>query len=85
MATVLDNLKTRRANLAAELARIVQANDSATTNVGGHANASGDGVNVDHVGYANSLLDQIEKLDRLISTAEGAAGDVGVEESEEWN
>jgi hypothetical protein len=65
MATDLENLQARKAAILAELAALD------TTKAGGLPNASGPGVNVDHVGYRDSLYRELEKIDQLIAAAEG--------------
>lgn len=58
----LDDLRTRRANVAAQLAAIT------ITSVGGKPNAmtADGGTSVDHVGYRKSLLEELKMLDEAI-------------------
>lgn len=65
MASDLENLKTRRSAIYTELAAL------STTKAGGLPNASGSGVNVDHVGYKDGLYRELKSLDALIESAEG--------------
>lgn len=74
MATLLENLKTRRDAVAAELAAL------STSAAGGLPNAVGEGVNVDHQGYKKSLYEELEKLNDLILKYQG----VGIVESREY-
>ncbi len=60
MATMLSNLLARRAAICAELASL------SSTAAGGKPNTSGDGVNVDHVGYKDGLYRELAELDRMI-------------------
>ncbi|MFG0240462.1 MAG: hypothetical protein ACF8CY_05370, partial [Gimesia chilikensis] len=58
----LDDLTTRRDNVAAELA----AMDA--TKAGGKPNAGGGaGGSVDHVGYRQSLLNELDRLNAMIN------------------
>lgn len=61
----IDDLKDRRDTVAAEIKAL------ATTTAGGLPNASGQGSNVDHVGYKKSLYDELKMLDEVIATEEG--------------
>lgn len=81
--TVVDDLKTRRAAVAAELAAL------STSTAGGLPNVQGGGdTDVDHQGYKKGLYEELQQLDQAIARAEieaaAAAGDVGVYETEEW-
>lgn len=60
--SVLDDLKARRAYVAAQLAAML------VTTVGGkpNANTADGGTTVDHVGYRKSLLDELKMLDDAI-------------------
>ena len=60
--SVLTDLRTRRATVAAELAAM------SITTAGGKPNAmSADGgTSVDHVGFRKSLLDELKMLDEAI-------------------
>lgn len=60
MATMLNNLLARRAAICTELAAL------SSTTAGGKPNTSGDGVNVDHVGYKDGLYRELAELDKLI-------------------
>lgn len=62
MATPEENLSTSRANLAARLAEIT-ANPKPSYTEGGEQ--------YDWLGYQQFLLDGIERLDRMIASAEG--------------
>jgi hypothetical protein len=81
-ATILANLKTRRANVAAELAAMSSAK------AGGKPNSNGDGLSIDHVGYRESLLKEFKDLTETIGLLEieasADAGDFGVYETQEW-
>jgi len=63
MATYLENLTTRRDAVAAELAAL----DS--TKPGGKPDQTGEGVNPGHMGYKKSLLDELDRYDKLIEKA----------------
>lgn len=65
MATLLENLISRRNAIGAELAAL-----SAST-PGGLPNASGPGANVDHRGYKQSLYDELKEINQRIAAAEG--------------
>lgn len=60
--SVLDDLKARRAYVAAQLAAML------VTTVGGkpNANTADGGTTVDHVGYRRSLLEELKLLDEAI-------------------
>lgn len=60
MPTDLEQLQTRKAHILAELATL----DS-------RASYRIDGQAVDHDRYRRSLLDEVAKIDRLVSAAEG--------------
>lgn len=81
-ATILANLKTRRAAIAAELAALT------SSSAGGKPNTDGTGSNVDHVGYKDGLYRELAELERLIKSIEaeaaGDAGNVGIVESQEY-
>lgn len=66
MATYLQNLYTRRDNVAAELAAIV------STSAGGKPNSATSGI--DHQGYVAGLNGQLEKLQALIEKEEMNSG-----------
>lgn len=59
---VLEDLKTRRATVAAELAAM------SLTTIGGkpNANTADGGTTVDHVGFRRSLLEELKMLDEAI-------------------
>ena len=61
--SVLDDLKTRRAYVASQLAAM-----TVTSGAGGkpNANTSDGGTTVDHVGYRRSLLEELKMLDEAI-------------------
>lgn len=69
MATYLDNLYTRRNNIAAELAAIT------STSAGGKPNAGKSGI--DHQGYVDSLNKQLETIRGLIADEETNSGGSG--------
>jgi hypothetical protein len=60
--SVLDDLKTRRATVAAELAAMSKLS------MGGKPNAmtADGGTSVDHVGFRRSLLEELKMLDEAI-------------------
>jgi hypothetical protein len=60
--SVLDDLKTRRATVAAELAAMSKLS------MGGKPNAmtADGGTSVDHVGFRRSLLEELRMLDEAI-------------------
>lgn len=66
MATNLENLIARKADRIAELAAID------ATKAGGKPNVRGDGVGVDHDSYRQGIVDEIAKLNVLISQEDGA-------------
>ena len=84
--TYLTDLEARRDAVAAELAAMSTSKAGGLPNVQGQRGA--DGVNVDHVGWRKSLLDELAMLDKLIEKAKAKAlydaGDVGIIESEEY-
>ena len=86
--TYLGDLEARRDAVAAELAAISTSKAGGLPNVLAARGAGGVGLNVDHVGYRQSLLDELARLDALIAKAkqqaQADAGDVGVFESEEY-
>ena len=59
---ILDDLKTRRATVAAELAAMTKLT------MGGKPNAmtADGGTSVDHVGFRRSLLEELKMLDEAI-------------------
>lgn len=59
--TIVANLQTRRATVAAQLAAMT------STSVGGKPNASGTDVNVDHVGYRQSLLQELADINAQLA------------------
>ena len=65
MATALENLITRRDAICTELAAL----DS--TKVGGLANATGAGANVDHQTYKMNLYKELEAIENRITAAQG--------------
>ncbi len=74
MATYLQNLETRRDNIAADLAAIVNANSAGTPNAGGLPNTSGEGVNADHQGYVRQLEESLDKINGLIDIERNRSG-----------
>lgn len=60
MATELENLRTRRATIAARLAALTDG-----TGIGDKPNASG-GQSVDHVGYKDGLYRELEQINKQI-------------------
>lgn len=67
MATVLQNLMTRKANIAAELAAMV------STSAGGKPDAGKSGVG--HVAYRMSLLEELKAIEELIDKESMNSGD----------
>jgi len=63
----IDDLRTRRAAVAAELAAL----DAAAA--GGKPNAGGQGSTVDHTGYKQSLYREIQAIDAALSRAGAVA------------
>lgn len=59
---VLEDLRTRRATVAAQLAAMT------VSSIGGkpNANTADGGTTVDHVGYRRSLLEELKMLDEAI-------------------
>jgi len=84
--TYLTDLEARRDAVAAELAAMSTSKAGGLPNVQGQRGA--DGVNVDHVGWRKSLMDELVMLEKLIEKAKAKAlydaGDVGIIESEEY-
>lgn len=72
MATVLQNLMTRKANIAAELAAMV------STSAGGKPDAGKSGVG--HVAYRMSLIEELKLINEAIDkeTMNSADGDATV-------
>jgi hypothetical protein len=66
---LLDDLKTRRDAIGAELALL------GVTKAGGKPNTSGSNT-VDHVGYKDGLYRELAELNRLIALEEGPDKDV---------
>lgn len=64
-AADLANLQLRRSNIIAELAAM------GPTKAGGKPNASGPGVNVDHVGYRRSLYQELKDVEHQIRLLDG--------------
>lgn len=60
-AELIAQLKARRDAIIKELSELD------ATKAGGKPNASGAGVNVDHVGYKRALYDELEALERRLS------------------
>lgn len=58
-----DDLKTRRDAIAAELKNLT------SSAAGGLPNVSGEGVNVDHVGYRLSLIKELGELNAALDAA----------------
>lgn len=76
----LDDLKTARANIAAELAAMN------STKAGGKPDHSASGVG--HVAYFNSRMDALGKLDKQIEAAENsssAGGEGAIEIIQEFD
>lgn len=65
MPSDLDNLRTRRSNLLAELAAL---NAAAS---GGKPSYSLDGQQIDHTQYRLSLYDELDAITRQIAALEG--------------
>lgn len=65
MATLLDNLKTRRDAIGVELASITSASP------GGKPSYSINGQAVDHTEYRKSLYDELAMIEQRILAAEG--------------
>lgn len=59
---VLEDLRTRRATVAAQLAAMT------VSTIGGkpNANTADGGTTIDHVGYRRSLLEELKMLDEAI-------------------
>ncbi len=74
--TYLENLTTRRDAIATKLA----AMDGTNSTPGDLPTTSGEGVNVDHVGYKDGLYRELDRLNALID----AAQDSPIVESEEF-
>jgi hypothetical protein len=75
----IDNLITRRDNVAARLAALTEGS------VGDKANTNGGaGSAVDHVGYRQSLLQELRELNELIKEAAEAAQAVDVAQNGPW-
>lgn len=77
----LDDLRTRRTAVAAQIAAL------GTTAQGAKPNASGEGLNVDHTGYKKSLYQELKDVNELIAAAEldGEGGTpAGITISEEY-
>jgi len=72
----LANLETRRAAVCAELAAM------STSKAGGLPNSDGTGLNIDHVGYRKSLLEELKQLDELIKQMRDSGEGPSVLESE---
>lgn len=66
---LLDDLKTRRDAIGAELAAL------GSTSAGGKPNTSGSNT-VDHVGYKDGLYRELAEISRLIALEEGPDKDV---------
>lgn len=60
MPTYVENLRTRRNAIAAELAALT------TSAAGGKPNVGGSGGGTDHVGYKDGLYRELDRLDKLI-------------------
>ena len=71
MSTDLENLLARRANILAELAAM--SSDSS----GGKPSYSLDGQQVDHVRYRMSLYEELEAIDRRLTSLQGPVEDRG--------
>lgn len=83
MASYLDNLKTRRTAIASELAALT------STAAGGLPNASGEGLNIDHMGYRLSLYKELDEINALIlksdpDDADAGGNEAGIVVSEEY-
>ena len=68
MASDLENLKTRRSAIIAELAGLT------STSPGGRVNQTAMGRSLDHVGYRMSLLQELKDINALIATADDGSG-----------
>lgn len=72
MATALENLQTRRESICAELAALGSSlGVPDTTKAGSVPNKSGDGINMDHVGYKQSLYAELKMIDEQIAALQG--------------
>ena len=65
MATLYENLITRRNAIGVELAAM------STTTAGGKPTYSADGQSVNHVEYRKSLYEELAYIDKQINSAEG--------------
>lgn len=79
MATYLQNLITRRNNIAQELAALDATKQGGKVNVTG-----GVGSNVDHVGYRQSLVDELKTLQDMIEGAGAADQAADIAENGPW-
>lgn len=68
MASDLENLKTRRSAILAELAGLT------STSQGGRMNQTAMGRSFDHVGYKDGLYRELETIERLIAKADDGSG-----------
>jgi hypothetical protein len=68
VATLLENLITRRNAIGVELAAL------GVTKAGGLPNTSGAGAGVDHVGYKDGLYRELAEINKLIAE-QRASGD----------
>lgn len=74
MATAIENLKTRRTAITAELAAL------SASAAGGLPNSKGAGSSVDHVGYKDGLYRELAQIEELIDKLQrdtDAGGDGG--------
>ncbi len=67
MATVLENLETRRDEIAEELAGL-----------NGRPNFTADGINVDWMAYRKQLLEELTDITKLISQYSGPCIEITV-------
>lgn len=65
MATLAENLKTRRDAIGAELAAM------SSTSAGGKPSYSINGQSVSHTEYRKSLYDELAMIDQQLARAEG--------------
>lgn len=71
MPSDLENLRTRRSAILAELAALT------STSQGGRVNQTAMGRSFDHVGYKDGLYRELEAIDKLIANADDGSGEGG--------
>ncbi len=76
MASDLENLRTRRSAILAELAALT------STSQGGRVNQTAMGRSFDHVGYKMSLYAELKEIDAMIANADDGSGAGGAFEIE---